>query len=142
MCILPFYWLPVSCLQRGTTEQADLSGCLGGSHAVRALWKLSSPVENSSCITRASHPKTGTQKKFFWKDTASPVIPSLCSGQTSAGGRVEAPTRAERSTLTQDSQMNPSFGQGGVHWSETLCSHWPRGRLLVQTKQMGGIWSL
>lgn len=142
MCILPLYWLPVSGLQRGITEQADLSGCPGGSHAVSALWKLSSPVENSSCITRASHPKTGTQKKFFWKGTASSAIPSLCPGETSAGGMVEAPTSAERSTLTQDSQINSSFGQGGGHWSQTLSSHWPGGGLLVQTKQMGGIWSL
>lgn len=101
---------------------------------VRALWKLSSPVESASCITRASHPKT--QDTFPWKDVASPL------GRPGAGGRVVGPTSAERSTLIPDSQSSPGFGEGGGHRPQTLSAHWLRGGHLGQTKQMGGIWSL
>lgn len=102
----------------------------------RALWKLSSPVESASYITRASHPKTGTQKTFPWADLGQ------VEGWRDPRMQRRASMSAERGTLILDSQSSPRFGEGGGHCPQTLSAHWPRGKHLVQTKQMGGIWSL
>lgn len=101
---------------------------------------MSSPVENSSCITRPSHPKTGTRKGFLWKDAASPSFPH---SQASPLGRWKwgHPLVQRAAPSFRIAKLTLVGGEGQGHWPQSP-SHWPGGGLSVQTKKMGGIWSL
>lgn len=99
---------------------------------VRALWKLSSPVESASCITRVSHPKNGTQDTFPWKDTASP---RQTWGRWKGGGTREYRERGAPSFRTAKATLGLGKEEGTGH---RPCPPTGQGRHFVQTKQMGG----